>query len=396
MEVYMFDTFLDPKNDIAFKRIFGTEKNKNILVHFLNDVVSFKGKRPIVSVSFLPTVQDPETNRHKASVVDVLCMDEQENKYIVEMQVAEAKGFEKRAQYYAAKVYCSQSCAGGEYSDLKEVIFLAIVDYIMFPEKKSYKSDHIILDIETHEHNLKDFSYTFIELPKFTKTLHELTSWQDKWCYFLKHAVMTTPEEWEQLTTQNPLLQQAYHELDRCFWSRTDLMRYEAEEKQRQDYLSGFSQVRYEERVKAKAELVKEKAKAKAKLEKEKSKAEAKLEKAKAEAKLEKAKAEAKLEEEKVKAEAKLEEEKVKAEAKLEEEKAKAKERLEEEKAKAKERLEEEKAKTEAVEARFAKAEQDNILITRNLIRALKQQGLSTTTICHATQLSESEIDAID
>lgn len=69
------------------------------------------------------------------------------------MQVAPTKGFEKRAQYYASKAYSRQLNKGqesdGKYHNLKEVIFIAIADCILFLEKKSYKSDHIVLDKDT-------------------------------------------------------------------------------------------------------------------------------------------------------------------------------------------------------------------------------------------------------
>ena len=187
----MLYKFLDPKNDIAFKKIFGSEKNKDILIHFLNDMITFKGNAQIKSVTFLTTNQEPETAIHKTSIVDILCKDEKGNTYIVEMQVAKEKGFEKRAHYYASKAYCSQIHTGGEYHDLKEVIFLAIANFTMFPNKKGYKSDHIILDRESFENDLKDFSFTFIELPKFKKNIDQLTDIADKWSYFFKHAEET-------------------------------------------------------------------------------------------------------------------------------------------------------------------------------------------------------------
>ena len=96
----MLSKFLDPKNDVAFRKIFGTEKNKDILIHFLNDMITFKEKGPIKEVTFLKTIQDPETAAQKTSIVDILCKDKKGNTYIVEMQVAKEKGFEKRAQYY--------------------------------------------------------------------------------------------------------------------------------------------------------------------------------------------------------------------------------------------------------------------------------------------------------
>ena len=132
--------YLNPKNDVAFKRIFGTEKNKDILRHFLNDVIvaKEKDKKPIKEVTLLNPIQLPETIGKKQSVVDVLCEDEDGVKYIVEMQVAKVGGFEKRAQYYAAKTYSSQPNQGEDYSTLKEVIFLAITEYLMFPNKKKF------------------------------------------------------------------------------------------------------------------------------------------------------------------------------------------------------------------------------------------------------------------
>ncbi len=77
--------FLDPKNDISFKRIFGTEKNKDILIHFLNDILGFTGKSTIQDIEFLSTIQDPDIASKKQSIVDVLCRDENGLQVIVEM-----------------------------------------------------------------------------------------------------------------------------------------------------------------------------------------------------------------------------------------------------------------------------------------------------------------------
>ena len=258
----MLDRFLDPKNDIAFKKIFDKEKNKDILIHFLNDVILFAGKRPICSVTFLPAVQDTETVSQKVSIVDILCKDDEGCSYIVEMQVAKTKGFEKRAQFYASRAYCTQATRGDKYHDLKEVIFLAIADYVMFPEKKKYKSDHIILDRETYEQDLKDFSFTFIELPKFNETLAELSSFQEKWCYFFRNVEETPPEELDKLLDQEPIFKKAYQELDRAYWTAEELRSYDQAEKRTKDYIASLDQKfdegkeegRVEERAKAEQE----------------------------------------------------------------------------------------------------------------------------------------------
>ncbi len=85
--------FLDARNDYALKRIFGTEKNKDILIHFLNDILGFTGLAAIHDVEFLATILDPEVAAKKQSIVDVLCKDSQGSRYIIEMQFTKTKGF---------------------------------------------------------------------------------------------------------------------------------------------------------------------------------------------------------------------------------------------------------------------------------------------------------------
>ena len=231
----MLNRFLDPKNDMAFKRIFGTEKNKDILMHFLNDILGPRDWIHIIDVEFLSPIQDPEVLAKKQSIVDVLCKDQNGRKYIIEMQVAKRHGFESRAQYYAAKAYASQMNKGGKYADLKEVIFIAILDYEVFPKKEHYKSNHTIRDDITNERDLDGLRFVFIELPRFDKKLDELTTIIEKWCYFFKNAPETTVQELAQITKDEPIIEKAYEALDSYAWSEQDLLRYEQETKNEMD-----------------------------------------------------------------------------------------------------------------------------------------------------------------
>ena len=157
----------------------------------------------------------------------MLCQDQRGVQYIVEMQVTHTAGFEKRAQYYAAKAYSGQLFAGDDYNELREVIFLAITDFVMFPDEPAIKSDRIILNKVTHKHRLKDFTFTFIELPKFTKQIAEQLTMVEKWYYYLKHAAETTPEAYAMLVADSPALKRAYDELEQVSWSREELARYD-------------------------------------------------------------------------------------------------------------------------------------------------------------------------
>jgi len=228
--------FLDPKNDVAFKKIFGSEKHKDILIHFINDVLELKDNDQIDEVEFLSTIQDAEIASKKQSIVDVLCRDKNGVQIIVEMQVAPTKGFEKRAQYYAAKAYSRQLNKGQEadglYENLKAVIFIAIADYIVFPDKTEFKSEHVILDKNSHEHDLQDFSFTFVELPKFKKEkIEELNTTLDKWCYFFKYAAKTSEADMAKIGSSYKTIGDAYEIVNQYNWNEQQLLAYERETK---------------------------------------------------------------------------------------------------------------------------------------------------------------------
>ncbi len=216
--------YLNPKNDVAFKKIFGNEDHKDLLIDFLNGVLNLTGDKIIEQVDFLNPIQAPKTFGAKQSIVDILCKDARNIRYIVEMQISHVAGFDKRAQYYAAKTYTGQLERGEEYPKLNQVIFLAIADHVLFPDKESYKSDHLILDTSSYEHDLKDFSFTFIELPKFIKQEHELETIEEKWIYFLRHA--DKDREIPRIFQGTPI-EEAYHTLERYTWSESEMLAYE-------------------------------------------------------------------------------------------------------------------------------------------------------------------------
>ncbi len=234
----MILTYFNPKNDFAFKRIFGEERNKDILIEMINAVLGSQLHRKVVDVELLKTQLEAETMVAKQSIVDVLCKDQDGCQYIIEMQVAKRAGFEKRAQFYASKAYISQMKQGGLYHNLKQVIFLAFADYPIFDEKESYKSEHIILDRETGEHNLKDFSFTFINLPKFiAQTNGKIpTTLEEKFYYFLAVADQMQGDAVEKLQTGATVIKKAFNELSALNWSEAERNAYDSVEKRERDH----------------------------------------------------------------------------------------------------------------------------------------------------------------
>eukprot|EP00919_Chromeraceae_sp_WS-2016_P036948 GHVR01087805.1.p1 GENE.GHVR01087805.1~~GHVR01087805.1.p1 ORF type:complete len:208 (-),score=19.76 GHVR01087805.1:27-650(-) len=178
------------------------------------------------------------------------------------MQVAPTTGFQKRAQYYASKAYSTQLSSGSPYANLKEVIFIAITDCVIFKNTTNYKSHHVLLDEVTHEKLLKDFSFTFLELPKFKKTkIEELETMVEKWCYFFKFASSIKEGDLKELDGSDTSIKQAYNALLRFNWSDAELLAYENEIKRNKDNIAAlkyqYDEGRTEGRTEGKTEIAK-------------------------------------------------------------------------------------------------------------------------------------------
>ncbi len=178
--------FLDPCNDVAFKKIFGSEAHKRVTISFLNSILEFAGDSAIADIQFMPTEQKRIMKDKKDNILDILCTDQRQNRYIIEVQVRGVKDFEKRMLFYVAKTYATQLEFSKSYRKLLPVIGVAILGYTLFPEKAKFKSIHRMQDIETHECDFDGITIAIVELPKFKKQEKELVSDEDKWLYFLK------------------------------------------------------------------------------------------------------------------------------------------------------------------------------------------------------------------
>lgn len=192
--------FADPTNDLAFKKIFGDENHKDILLSLLNSILDFKGNKAIVDVTLMSPYQAPKIEELKETILDIQATNESGEKFIVEMQNRNLGDFRKRSLYYSSKAYVEQLDKGYEYSTLKKVYFIGILKFSMFSNKE-YISRHLIMNQETNEQDIEDFEFTFIELAKFKTELHQLESILEKWIYFIKHAsnLSMIPKEYENI-----------------------------------------------------------------------------------------------------------------------------------------------------------------------------------------------------
>ncbi|MGL1890244.1 MAG: Rpn family recombination-promoting nuclease/putative transposase [Spirochaetaceae bacterium] len=180
--------FLDVKTDFAFKKVFGSVENKRILISFLNSIVDFPNNRQIKDLEIVDPYNIPMLQGMKDSFVDVKAVLDDNSKVIIEMQVLNHQGFEKRILYNAAKNYSIQLKRKDEYTLLNPVIALTIVDFEMFPESIEVINRFKLLEKESFISYSDDIELIFIELPKFTNQLDDLEDIKDQWIYFLKNA----------------------------------------------------------------------------------------------------------------------------------------------------------------------------------------------------------------
>ena len=179
--------FISPKTDFAFKRIFGSNRSQKILISFLNAIV-YDNQNIIQSLEIIDPYNAGYTRTLKDTYLDVRALLDNGSTVIIEMQVLNIEGFEKRVIYNLAKTYGSQLSLRTEQPRLQPFITLIITDFLLFQEsgkminKFRFKED-------TELFNYRDeLTLIFLELPKFNKELSALETLSDKWIYFLKHA----------------------------------------------------------------------------------------------------------------------------------------------------------------------------------------------------------------
>ncbi len=200
--------FINPKTDFAFKKIFGSDQSKPILMSFLNALL-YQEKPIIEDLEILNPYLAPKIAGMKDTYVDVRARLKGGRSVIIEMQVLNVEGFEKRILYNAAKAYSDQLQTSEDYPILNPVVALTITDFVMFPEHHGVQSAYVLKEKERlTDYRGGDLELVFVELPKFTKSLAELVGVKEKWLYFLRKA--PSLEMAPQSMTEVPEINQAF------------------------------------------------------------------------------------------------------------------------------------------------------------------------------------------
>ncbi len=180
--------FINPKVDYAFKKIFGSEQSKEILISFLNAIV-YDGEQVIQSLTIVNPYNPGQVLTLKDTFLDIKAVLADGSIVVIEMQVAAMTAFNKRVAYNLAKAYSNQLVTGEDYPLLNPAIAVTITDFILFKETADTINKFVFQEVTKKFKLLDDqLQLVFVELPKFHQTLEELKTLTDKWLYFLKDA----------------------------------------------------------------------------------------------------------------------------------------------------------------------------------------------------------------
>ena len=185
-------TFINPKTDYAFKKIFGSSESTDILISFLNAMI-YDGNPTIQDLEIIDPNLPPQVEGLKDSSLDVKVKLADGTIVIIEIHILNVESPDKRVVYNANKTYASQLQKGQGYRMLRPVIALTITDFEMFKNTNNLISRFVYKEeISNLPYPDNDLKLVFVELPKFTKEVDQLETLADKWIYFMKYAVTIT------------------------------------------------------------------------------------------------------------------------------------------------------------------------------------------------------------
>ncbi|MBI1923221.1 PD-(D/E)XK nuclease family transposase [Candidatus Poribacteria bacterium] len=177
--------FIDPTTDFGFKKLFGEERSEGVLKHFLYDILGLPSR--IQKIIHFPQERLPQSEDERRGVLDLYCMDENGERFIVEMQNAQQRYFKDRAVYYSMFPIADQAKKGKEWEyQLQPVYCLGVLGFSL-SEDGSYFSTIKLTKEETNQVFYEKLTFVFVELPNFDLSLSQVSTPREKWIYFLNH-----------------------------------------------------------------------------------------------------------------------------------------------------------------------------------------------------------------
>lgn len=221
----MEERYINPHTDFGFKRLFGSEFNKELLVSFLNAL--FTGKKEIKDVTYMNSEQLGERIESRRAIFDVYCETTDGERFIVEMQNVYQEFFKDRTIYYSTFPIREQAKKGEWDFHLNGVYTVGLLNFIF--EDKGESANRMqhevkLMDVDTKEVFYDKLTYVYVEIPKFDKTEDGLVTMYDKWMYVLKNLsrLMERPA-----ALQERVFTRLFEQAEIAKFNESDLKAYE-------------------------------------------------------------------------------------------------------------------------------------------------------------------------
>lgn len=248
--------YINPFTDFGFKKIFGEEASKPLLIDFLNALLPQTNK--IIDLNFKNTEQLGQTDADRKAIYDIYCENENGEKFIVELQKAKQNYFKERTIYYSTFPIREQAEKGGWNYNLKAVYCVGILDFTFDDYERESEKNEVVHIIKLKNQNGEIFydklTYIYLEMPNFKQTEDDLKTRLDKWLYFIKHL-----EDFQTMPTifKDEVFTQAFEKAEIAKYGQAELDNYENSLKTYRD-LKGVIDTAFDEgKIEGKIEVVK-------------------------------------------------------------------------------------------------------------------------------------------
>ena len=230
--------YINPYTDFGFKKLFGTELNKDLLISFLNALFN-NSEMEIEDIQYLNGENLGDGYGDRRSVFDVYCKTKDGSRFIVEMQKAEQSYFKDRSVYYATTPIRQQAPKGREWDyHLDDVYTIGVLNF-KFPDGEypadSYRHEIKLKDVEDNHVFYDKLTFVYLEMPKFNKTENELVTMFDKWMFVLRNlsTLLERPK-----ALQDRVFEKLFQQAEIAKYTPEERQEYEASVKNYWDYFS--------------------------------------------------------------------------------------------------------------------------------------------------------------
>lgn len=183
------EKYINPFTDYGFKKLFGEEMNKDLLLDFLNELLK-EEQGQIKDLTYLKTEQLGASDIDRKAIFDLYCENEKGEKFIVELQKSKQNFFKDRTVYYSTFPIREQAKRADWDYELKAVYTIAILDFVFDADKsepEKFRYDVKLTDIDTKKIFYDKLTFIYLEMPKFNKTVDELGTRFEKWLFVIKN-----------------------------------------------------------------------------------------------------------------------------------------------------------------------------------------------------------------